>query len=191
VRKLFISTLLAGAAFAAQPAQAALVYSGVPCSGSDIGIASAQCVGFYNGNLSSNSTSADQTAALALLGLVFPDAYNNAIEKISPVPAPTNVLDFATPLSGITYIGIHWGNIPNPEGGKPLANSITSFYKFDAGTSLDKLMLAFNSTSNATLYKTGTPPVVPEPATWAMMLAGFGTVGYAMRRRRNVTVSFA
>ncbi|MEP6786540.1 MAG: PEPxxWA-CTERM sorting domain-containing protein [Sphingomonadales bacterium] len=31
---------------------------------------------------------------------------------------------------------------------------------------------------------------VPEPATWAMMLAGFGVVGAAMRRRR-VTVSFA
>lgn len=25
--------------------------------------------------------------------------------------------------------------------------------------------------------------VVPEPATWAMMLAGFGAVGHAMRRR--------
>jgi hypothetical protein len=34
-------------------------------------------------------------------------------------------------------------------------------------------------------------PAVPEPATWAMMIAGFGAVGFAMRRRRNVTVSFA
>ena len=32
---------------------------------------------------------------------------------------------------------------------------------------------------------------VPEPATWAMMIAGLGAVGYAMRRRRNVAVSFA
>ena len=28
------------------------------------------------------------------------------------------------------------------------------------------------------------PAAVPEPATWALMLAGFGMVGYAMRRRR-------
>lgn len=28
--------------------------------------------------------------------------------------------------------------------------------------------------------------VVPEPATWAMMIAGFGMVGAAMRRRRRV-----
>lgn len=34
--------------------------------------------------------------------------------------------------------------------------------------------------------------VVPEPSTWAMMIAGFGVVGFAMRRRRQtVRVSFA
>jgi len=31
---------------------------------------------------------------------------------------------------------------------------------------------------------------VPEPATWAMMIMGFGVVGYAMRRRRT-TVRFS
>jgi hypothetical protein len=33
-------------------------------------------------------------------------------------------------------------------------------------------------------------PAVPEPATWAMMIAGFGLVGGAMRRRRT-GVAFA
>lgn len=32
---------------------------------------------------------------------------------------------------------------------------------------------------------------VPEPATWAMMVMGFGLVGGAMRRRRTVAVRFA
>jgi len=34
---------------------------------------------------------------------------------------------------------------------------------------------------------------IPEPATWAMMLAGFGVLGYAMRRTRHAQgrVSFA
>jgi PEP-CTERM motif len=32
---------------------------------------------------------------------------------------------------------------------------------------------------------------VPEPSTWAFMLAGFGIVGAAMRRRQRVSVSFA
>jgi hypothetical protein len=36
-----------------------------------------------------------------------------------------------------------------------------------------------------------TPAVaaVPEPTTWALMLAGFGLVGYAMRRRRARSVT--
>nr|WP_245196611.1 PEPxxWA-CTERM sorting domain-containing protein [Sphingomonas jejuensis] len=32
------------------------------------------------------------------------------------------------------------------------------------------------------------PPAVPEPATWAMMIAGFGMVGAAMRSRRRIMV---
>lgn len=32
---------------------------------------------------------------------------------------------------------------------------------------------------------------VPEPTTWAMMLAGFGIVGSAIRRRRRSSVTFA
>ena len=40
------------------------------------------------------------------------------------------------------------------------------------------------------------PPAVPEPASWAMMIAGFGIVGGAMRktnrrRRSNVRVTYA
>ena len=34
-------------------------------------------------------------------------------------------------------------------------------------------------------------PSVPEPATWAMMLAGMGAIGFAMRRRAKVNVSYA
>jgi uncharacterized protein YjiK len=32
---------------------------------------------------------------------------------------------------------------------------------------------------------------VPEPSTWAMMIAGFGAIGGQMRRRRSVKVAFA
>ncbi len=33
--------------------------------------------------------------------------------------------------------------------------------------------------------------VVPEPATWMMMLLGFGAIGTVVRRKRKVTVSYA
>jgi PEP-CTERM motif len=36
-----------------------------------------------------------------------------------------------------------------------------------------------------------TPGAVPEPGTWMMMLAGFGFVGGAMRRRTRVRVSYS
>lgn len=34
-------------------------------------------------------------------------------------------------------------------------------------------------------------PGVPEPATWAMMIIGFGAVGASMRRRQKVSVTYA
>lgn len=40
-------------------------------------------------------------------------------------------------------------------------------------------------TSASGVFLTGMAPGVPEPPTWAMMLIGFGGVGYAIRRRRN------
>ena len=48
--------------------------------------------------------------------------------------------------------------------------------------------------SHITFFDTGGPPAVPEPATWAMMLLGFGFVGGAMRsakRRRKLALSHA
>lgn len=35
------------------------------------------------------------------------------------------------------------------------------------------------------ILREGDETVVPEPSTWAMMLLGFGAVGFAMRRRRK------
>lgn len=32
---------------------------------------------------------------------------------------------------------------------------------------------------------------VPEPSTWALMILGFGAVGYGMRRRSRMTVSYS
>jgi PEP-CTERM motif len=49
---------------------------------------------------------------------------------------------------------------------------------------------AFGDFSIDNILVNATTPAVPEPATWGMMLAGFGIVGGAMRRRQRVSVSF-
>jgi len=61
--------------------------------------------------------------------------------------------------------------------------------------------LTFTDTSNeywhgltigvARLASDPDPDAVPEPATWAMMIAGFGLAGAAMRRRARSRISFA
>jgi len=44
-------------------------------------------------------------------------------------------------------------------------------------------------TDNWTYTLDSTGPVVPEPATWAMMIGGFALAGAAMRRRATVALS--
>ena len=63
---------------------------------------------------------------------------------------------------------------------------------YDAmGWNLSVNALTYGTTSTASIYRALAP--VPEPATWAMMIMGFGLMGAAMRRNRkvNATVSFA
>jgi hypothetical protein len=47
---------------------------------------------------------------------------------------------------------------------------------------------AFYQIDNVNVSLAGSSGAVPEPATWAMMIGGFGLVGGAMRRRRNTGV---
>lgn len=61
-------------------------------------------------------------------------------------------------------------------------------YSNNAGVSLT-LPGNVSYTSASGVFLTGSPAVggVPEPATWAMMIVGFGFVGAVLRRKRTVT----
>jgi PEP-CTERM motif len=49
----------------------------------------------------------------------------------------------------------------------------------------------FNYTDLQFIARTGSLAAVPEPASWALLIAGFGLVGVAVRRRRTVRVTYA
>ncbi len=48
-------------------------------------------------------------------------------------------------------------------------------------------LVAFNNQSQVFLLGGGAGGGVPEPATWSMMIAGFGMIGGALRRRKQQT----
>jgi hypothetical protein len=51
--------------------------------------------------------------------------------------------------------------------------------------------LTINQLGQTTIPDTPPPPSLPEPATWAMMLLGFGAIGLALRRGRRTTLAIA
>ena len=146
------------------------------CSLTDISPTAADCAGFYDGNLLSGSPAgiSAQTAALALLGFSW-DGNFNAVEKLSPLNG-SHTVDFSTLLQGTSFIGVHFGNGTGGPG------NATAFYKLDAGTGLDVITLAYNASSDAVLYSTSP---IPEPETYALLLAGLGVVGFMARRRQQ------
>jgi len=66
-------------------------------------------------------------------------------------------------------------------GGDPGTVTLTNATVRYQSTGLDGLGSGIGTPTN--------PPVVPEPATWAMMLLGFGAVGYSLRRRRRTNIA--
>lgn len=67
---------------------------------------------------------------------------------------------------------------------KHLSGQCGNIYGFEDSCGFSSFNLTYNYTPTAQLG------AVPEPATWALMILGFGAVGYAMRRRK-VSVRFA
>lgn len=191
-----MSAIIASGALAAaipQAAQAAHVVVS-PCDASLV-VGASECVGYYEGNLLSNSPTniTLQTAAIADLNANYTfDGDFNSTTKVERL-TNGNTIDFGTQLTGETVIGIHFGNVAG------VAGNVTAFYLFDFGTE-GVGSIALRDTmgfSNAVLYNTGgMAGAVPEPAAWMLMILAFGAMGTALRmrnasRKRTVSVSFA
>jgi hypothetical protein len=171
--------------FAAPSNAAAIVTDCVALGIDDIMPNAEACVGYYDKNVLNTSAGdfakQEEVDALKLLGLG-----DGTVGTIKVLEKLDNSGNFAKLLNGLTYIGVHYGR-----GNGPVDNSggVTAFYRFNAGTNLDSFSFQNGSVSGVALYATGV--AVPEPATWAMMLGGFGLLGASMRRRQRTTVTFA
>jgi len=145
------------------------------------GVTVSKCYGFVAGNLIDDSP-ADKLAVKNLLAahFAFPGQSGAPIESINVVMNPSSHIttyDFGHALTGDVIVGLHFGNGTGGPGNG------TAFYEFNAGSSgIEKFFTHLQASSNAGLYRI---TAVPEPETYAMMLAGLALVGVAARRRRS------
>lgn len=184
VHKYLPKMLLALAFFASSvPADAALVYDKIEVFDGGGGLVS-----------SVFATQAELTANPLAIFYVPNVAVNPAF-----IGAYSILLDAGTPVDifGIASGGPDGFNLAFAPGGQaatyPLQNPvIATGSPIDVSRYLDVGLLrsgysALFSASGAITI----PGAVPEPATWAMLLVGFGAVGYTMRgRRQAIRVSF-
>jgi hypothetical protein len=100
-----------------------------------------------------------------------PDTYNQVRITYSD-----NTVD---PLGGTAI----WGG--NPPGNGDQTFGTTVVYNF-GGKTATKIEFFNNPTTNAFEFdRLAASTAVPEPATWALMIGGFGLMGSAMRRQRR------
>jgi len=76
------------------------------------------------------------------------------------------------------------------------ADNVMSYYLHDGpgatyDSAFDSNGNGWNKSSDINVQVFATVSEAPEPAAWAMMVAGFGAIGGAMRGRRKVAVRFA
>jgi hypothetical protein len=160
----------------------------VACAGSmdNFSPQAIDCNGFFDGNVLSNNSGdvmIQEAAVEDLLGVNF-DPFNfNSFPKIDNLNGATT-LNFGSALTGMVVVGIHFGNGNGNFPENAVGNS-TGFFLFNFVNPTSSISFTIPASSASVIYQ-GPPPEVPEPGTWALMLLGFGAVGFALRRRGRV-----
>lgn len=197
--KFAVATAAFGLGATAVPANAAVTPTSDPCSYGVVTGAIA-CVGYYGGNLltggvGSATTTAEQTYINLLLngpatsiGPGYSPAYTGintstvlgSLPSLSGTAGVPFTYDFSPlQLSGLTVFAAHFGNSPDSN-----STNVTAFWLLDLGNTPTSSITINDGqgVSNAQIFATAP---VPEPATWALMLLGFGGIGMAVRRTRR------
>lgn len=202
------------AAFSAAPASAAVVtldFTGIATTSNSTGIG-----GFYNGGVSDDGTTGVNYGVLFSSNALAINTYNGANEPNPGVlyflNGSTVSLNYAAGFStgfsffyasnSATTINVYSElNATGTLLGSVVlaANAVNSYdvwtstgvsfagiaKSVDFGGSADHV--GYDQITFGSAVAPGS--AVPEPATWAMMLAGFGMIGFAARRRSAVTTA--
>lgn len=68
---------------------------------------------------------------------------------------------------------------------------LTGYEVLDSGDPSARVSIGYSGSARLVSIDGVLVPGVPEPASWAMMIAGFGLTGAALRHRRSPRVRFA
>jgi hypothetical protein len=100
----------------------------------------------------------------------------------------------ANPTPVMAYTG-DLLTVPSPADGNQTAGDTNRRYFFTFGAQDDVTRVVFSSSAPAFEFDSIAAAVsaVPEPTTWAMMIFGFGFIGFMLRngRRRNTAIAAA
>jgi hypothetical protein len=198
---------LASIVFSASAAEAAVTGSLGGGTGTFLTLSGAGLNGGTVATLSGGQVlTSDQPFADIPAGGVF----GNAFLAAGPTVGQPAALTFTVPVS---YLSFLWGSpdlynvltIQSTGGtqiftaaglGFPVTNgdqSFSQYVQFSATAGDFITSASFTNVPSTDAFETANYSItsgVPEPATWAMMLMGFGAVGFAMRRRKQTELTF-
>jgi hypothetical protein len=110
-------------------------------------------------------------------------------------PVTLTAYDGTTVLGSVATSGTNYTGMGTPNTFLSLAFGHITSAVFATNVGYSDTFTLDNVTIRGTTPTIGGPFSIatgaPEPATWAMLVAGFGVIGAAMRSRRNVRVTYA
>lgn len=186
MKKIVLALCAMGAATLATPAMATteVVGSAVGCATAPLAPPADKCAGYYDKNQFSLDNVGAQQDAVDLLVSGYTVNWNALVAAGKVVSGgDVNALNaLLANAGGQVLLGMHWGNVPDSPDNY---GNVSAFYLWNNVTPGSIHLTDTGGYSNAVLYISSARPPVPEPATWAMMLLGFGAIGMVSRRSRK------